>query len=177
MIEKGVNSPITSSLGRLFDAVAALCGICLESAYEGHAAMLLEAIAYPRERQAYNIHADGAGLQIIPAGPIIRAVVADSQNKVPAQVISARFHNSVAQAFALSCLRWGKKTGVKTAALSGGIFQNALLLKQIIRLLKAGGMERVLIHRLVPPGDGGISLGQAAVAAALVQGRGAGGQQ
>jgi hydrogenase maturation protein HypF len=169
MIKRGINSPVTTSLGRLFDAVAALCGICLESAHEGHAAMLLESIAHQKERQTYEILSKDTSPKIIPAGQIVRAVVADIHSKVPASIISARFHNTVARVFTQSCLYWSKKTGVKTAALSGGVFQNALLLRQMIRLLKEGGMEKVLIHRLVPTGDGGISLGQAAVAAALAK--------
>ena len=183
MIKRGLNSPPTSSIGRLFDAVAALLGLRYEVEYEGQAAVELEMLAttaapqsaYPftlRDRHARDRHLQGAGhlpqpLQI-DVTPAIRAIVADLQTRAPLPVIAARFHETVAQMLAAACRQIREQRELNQVALSGGVFQNRLLLQRLLQLLAREGFE-TYINRLVPPNDGGLSLGQAAVAAAQLE--------
>ncbi len=161
----GTNSPLTSSAGRLFDAVSALLGTREEINYEGQAAIELEQLADPAERGVYL-----ATVEDTVAGPdLVRAVVEDLRAGVAPAVIAARFHNGVVDAIVRSCLRLRDRTGVGSVALSGGVFQNLLLLTGCVDRLGANGF-RVLTHHRVPTNDGGISLGQAAVAAARDRG-------
>lgn len=102
---------------------------------------------------------------MIQAGDLVRAVVEDLRERTGPETVSARFHNGLADATAAGCARLRARTGIGTVALSGGVFQNRLLLDRLVRALRRDGF-RVLTHRRVPPNDGGISLGQAAVAAA-----------
>ena len=158
-------SPVTTSMGRLFDAVAALCGLRTPGNYEGQAAVELEGIADRSERGAYPlplVEADGLALD---ARETVLAVTRDSD---PA-LVSARFHNAVAAATAAACVRIAGERALDTVVLSGGVFQNRLLLERTLSALEGDGL-RVLVPRLLPPNDGGISYGQAAVAAALMAG-------
>ena len=171
MIVRGLNTPPTSSLGRLFDAVSALLGICRQSAtYEGQAAVELEAVAvagaesYPFALLESSGQ-DSAAWQMDPT-PALRALVADIQRGVAACTIAGRFHETVAQMLAAAVRRAVRETGLKQVALSGGVFQNRLLLERLLHLLREDGLE-ALVNRHVPPNDGGLSLGQAAVAGAL----------
>jgi hydrogenase maturation protein HypF len=140
-------------MGRLFDGVAALCGVRAVVNFEGQAAIELEALADPTERGAYPL---GAGLD---ARELILAVRADVEAGVPVGLVSARFHNAVARGTAAAI----RASGLDTVVLSGGVFQNRLLAARTVEQL--AGL-RCLIPRLLPAGDGGISYGQAAVAAA-----------
>ena len=149
LVRTGLSSPWTTSMGRLFDAVAALCGLRDEVTYEGQAAIELEAIADPEERGAYDM----PGLD---ARPTILAVAGDRAD--PA-IVSARFHNTVARATAEALTAAGEEVVV----LSGGVFQNRLLLTRTREALEAAG-HRVLVPERLPPNDGGISYGQAAIA-------------
>jgi hydrogenase maturation protein HypF len=166
MAETAINSPETSSMGRLFDAVAALCGVRSEVSYEGQAAIELEAIADPAVTEGYEFAfpADGGS---VGAEAVLRRVVDDLVDDVPAPVISARFHNAVAARGASVAARGRDQRGLGRVALSGGVFQNVFLLERARARLGAAGFE-VLTHRRVPPNDGGISLGQAAVASAII---------
>ena len=161
-----MSAPLTSSAGRLFDAVAALLGVRDTVSYEGQAAIELEQLADPGEDGAYVVElADGGGaLQLLGAG-LVRAVVADQGAGTPAPLIAARFHNGLAAGVAEVCRRLRAERGLGTVALSGGVFQNLLLLERCVQGLERDGF-RVLLHARVPPNDGGISLGQAAVAGA-----------
>jgi hydrogenase maturation protein HypF len=162
---QGVNSPPTSSAGRLFDAVSALLGLRDRVNYEGQAAVELEQLADPTERDAYR-----AGVTDTVAGvDLVRAVVDDLRKGVPTPVIAARFHNGMVDAITRMCLRLREGTGVTDVALSGGVFQNLLLLHGSVDSLSANGF-RVLTHGRVPTNDGGVSLGQAVVAAATSSG-------
>jgi hydrogenase maturation protein HypF len=154
MCETGFAAPVTTSMGRLFDAVAALCGVRDRVTYEGQAAIELEALADPAERGAYPFGAD------LDARPLIAAVLADLHAGAPA--VSARFHRAVARATADALAA----TGHELAVLSGGVFQNRLLVGLTCAELEARGV-RVLVPRRLPANDGQISYGQAAVAAAL----------
>jgi len=152
--------PRTSSLGRLFDAVAALCGLAPVISFEGQAAMALEFAADPACDESYPLPLSDAAPAIADWEPTLRAILADRQSGVPVGRTSARFHNALADlAFAIA-RRWGGESVV----LSGGCFQNAMLSRRVRERLLAAGL-RVYTHRLVPPNDGGIALGQAAIAA------------
>jgi hydrogenase maturation protein HypF len=158
-IEKQINAPPTSSMGRLFDAVSALAGLRQVVNYEGQAAIELEALVDPAEEGFY---AFVVGEQI-DAGPTIRGVTADVRAGVSPAIIAARFHNGVAHLARDVCVWQREQHGLKEVVLSGGVFQNITLLAETHRLLREAGFE-VLVHRQVPANDGGLALGQAAVA-------------
>jgi hydrogenase maturation protein HypF len=165
MARKGLNSPLTSSAGRLFDAVAAVLGVRDEIRYEGQAAVELEQLADPAVLDGYSC-AMSDGDEIRVAGPdLVAAVISDLRGGCDRPVIAARFHNGVANAITRVCSVLRARTGRDVVALSGGVFQNLLLLSRTVALLEDQGF-RVLVHSRVPPNDGGISLGQVAVAAA-----------
>ena len=167
MIERGLNSPSTSSLGRLFDAVAALVGIRSQTLYEGQAAIELEMRA-TRASASYPFAIEDGAPATLDARPLIRALVTDLQAKTPVATIAGRFHVSIAMMLAEACRRAHEQTGLNNVALSGGVFQNRLLLERLMALLEELGFH-VYINRLVPPNDGGVSLGQAAIAAARLR--------
>ena len=162
----GINSPLTSSAGRLFDAVAAVLGVRDSINYEGQAAIELEQLADPgRDLGGYPVTIEeGEQLRVVGAD-LIRAVAEDVRCGVAGPIVAARFHHGVADAIARTCAILRSRTGLGVVALSGGVFQNLLLLDRTVGRLEADGF-RVLVHARVPPNDGGISLGQAAVAAA-----------
>ncbi len=161
-LARGLNTVPTSSMGRLFDAVAALAGVRQVINYEAQAAVELEMQVADGVEEAYSF---GVGEEIDPA-PVIRAVVEDVRDGVPVGVIAARFHNGVAAMVREVCLRLRAETGLNEVALSGGVFQNITLLGKGVALLREAGFT-VHTHRLVPPNDAGISLGQAVVAGRL----------
>jgi hydrogenase maturation protein HypF len=212
MSRQGINAPLTSSAGRLFDAVAALLGVRDTINYEGQAAIELEQWADPAERGAYPAAIErggpapagqggaagpagagpagagpagvgmgagvvgvggagvagavgGAGSLRVRGADLVRAAAEDLLAGAGPAVIAARFHRGVAAAIAEVCTALGKRSGLGTVALSGGVFQNLLLLGHVVDRLEESGF-RVLTHARVPPNDGGISLGQAAVAGA-----------
>jgi hydrogenase maturation protein HypF len=174
MLQKGINSPLTSSMGRLFDAVAALLGVRDYINYEGQAAIELEMLATEEnEKDTYNdmqwfINQGNVQPAIIDQRWIIKGVVDDLRSGMDAQRIAAKFHNTIAELIRDVCL-WIRKTRqLKDVALSGGVFQNMILLTRVFHLLTREGF-RVYLHQNVPPNDGGISLGQAVVAAAKMQ--------
>jgi hydrogenase maturation protein HypF len=168
MASRGVNAPLTSSAGRLFDAVAAVLGIRDSINYEGQAAVELEQRADLTERGSYPAAVtEGAALQLHGVD-LVRAAVSDLRAGVATEVIATRFHHGVADAIVRVCLMLREATGVGVAALSGGVFQNVLLLERTVAGLERSGF-RVLTHSRVPPNDAGISLGQVAVAAALLR--------
>jgi hydrogenase maturation protein HypF len=161
MARRGVMAPSTTSAGRLFDAVAALCGLRATVTYEGQAAAELEACRDPRERGAYPLAVDGDG--VLDARETVLAVARDAAAGVPAGVVSARFHRGLADATARACAAVAARHGIDLAVLSGGVFQNRALLESTAGALEARGL-RVLVPERVPPNDGGIALGQAAIA-------------
>lgn len=158
----------TSSTGRLFDAVAALCGLADAVTFEGQAAIGLEQIATATsDRYEWDI-ADAGGVFIIDAAPIVRGVVADQRRGVDVGRISGAFHGSVAQMIACVCGRLGEETGIATVALSGGVFQNRRLVELVVPLLDRGGFT-TLCQSQVPSNDGGISLGQVSIGRAHLE--------
>jgi hydrogenase maturation protein HypF len=170
MIARGINSPPTSSLGRLFDAVVALLGLRNEVLYEGQAAIELEMLATPTV--ADDIYPFSIEGQTLDVSPMIRAIVNDTQKGVSIPQIASRFHRSIAELLAAACVKVREQSGLNVVALSGGVFQNRLLLEQLLARLTEVAFQ-VYVNRRVPPNDGGLSLGQAAVAAARLQRDGA----
>jgi len=164
--QAGVNSPLTSSAGRLFDAVAAILGIRDTVNYEGQAAIELEQHADLTETSGYPASIQGDRPLRVRGHDLVHAVVEDLRADVPPPVIAGRFHNGVAAAILVACEILRDQTGLQSVALSGGVFQNLLLLHRVVGGLEDRGFT-VLLHSRVPPNDGGISLGQAAVAGAL----------
>jgi hydrogenase maturation protein HypF len=166
LMEGGFNSPLTSSAGRLFDAVAALVGIRERVNYEAQAAIELEASLEDDSRDAsypFAIQADNGGW-IMDARPLIVALVRDLREGVPRGVISRRFHLGFVDALVRATEMVHGRCGFNQVCLSGGSFQNSFLLEHTSRRLEASGFQ-VFTHAEVPCGDGGISLGQAMVAA------------
>jgi hydrogenase maturation protein HypF len=182
MAVRSINCPPTSSLGRLFDAVAALLGLRSEVLYEGQAAIELEQLAGShRGADSYPCALIGDAINRVPTetgipareatlnvAPMIRAIVSDIQRDVPLLQIASRFHRSIAELLAMACLAVREQTALNIVALSGGVFQNRLLLEQLVARLE-GMAFQVYVNRRVPPNDGGLSLGQLAVAAARLQ--------
>ncbi|MGA2454807.1 MAG: carbamoyltransferase HypF [Solirubrobacteraceae bacterium] len=170
---RGASSPVTTSVGRLFDAVAALCGIRMTVRDEGRAAVELEAaavaagdtVARAGEPDAYQLPLVEGELLQLDARETVRAIVDDLADGVSPGVVSARFHNGLADATARALASLAQREAVPTVVLSGGVFQNRVLLERCVAGLADTGL-RVLVPRKLPPNDGAISYGQAAVAAA-----------
>jgi hydrogenase maturation protein HypF len=165
MAAKGINSPLTSSAGRLFDAAAAVLGVRDTINYEGQAAVELEQLADTTENSAYHAGLEPGRPFCLKGTDLLEAVVEDLAAGTPRPVIAARFHHGVAALVEAGCLLLRERHGLATVALSGGVFANRLLLRAALARLEAHGF-RVLVHSRVPCNDGGISLGQAVVAAA-----------
>jgi hydrogenase maturation protein HypF len=166
MIEKGINSPLTSSCGRLFDGVAALIGLRHTVSYEGQAALELE-MAIEEDEGEYPFGLDvEEGQLIFDPVATIRAVVDDLLAGIAPGIISARFHNTLTRMMVEVCRFMRSVTGLERVILSGGVFQNLYLTERGATLLQTDGFD-VYLHSLVPPNDGGLALGQAVVAGAL----------
>ena len=163
-IEAGINSPLTSSCGRLFDAVSSLLGICDVISYEGEAAIELEMLADDRFEDGYHWPLPRGKFPIaIDQEPLFHGIIHDLKARVPLAVISAKFHNAVAEMVSGVCCLIRERDGLSKVALSGGVFQNIYLLKRTLSHLRRRGFEPY-IHHQVPCNDGGIALGQAVVA-------------
>jgi hydrogenase maturation protein HypF len=167
-IERKINSPLNSSMGRLFDAMSAMLGIKCEIDYEGQAAVELEMAAHEedyahvQESYPYCIAAE-EGVGVVRLGDMLSAVIEDFHQDVSKGMISVKFHNTVAQMINEMCRLIADATGIEQVALSGGVFQNRLLLRNTVSLLESNGF-RVFTHKQVPCNDGGVSLGQAVIA-------------
>ncbi len=160
-LELGLNSPLTSSMGRLFDAISALVGVRQRINYEAQAAIELEARVDPDEAAAYQFAISEDEVDPIP---VIHAIVADLRAGLDIGRISAQFHNGVADMVDQVCCLIGKRYGLEEVALSGGVWQNMILLTRVVQRLHKSGFA-VYLHRQVPTNDGGLALGQAVVAA------------
>ena len=180
MLERGLNCPRTSSAGRLFDAVSALCGVRHESGYEGQAAIELEWAAslshaaddrrsYPYELQPAN----GNEPLIVDTRPLIRAVASDLRSGCAATSVARRFHATLGAIIAEVCVTLGAKHGLQRVVLAGGVFANPLLLADTTERLSEANFQLFRAH-LYPAGDGGLSLGQLGIAAACDHAPGAG---
>jgi hydrogenase maturation protein HypF len=163
-LDSGTGCVATSSMGRLFDAVASLLGVRHRIGYEGQAAVELEALAAGAGAAGPELALDVTPDHRLDPAPLIRGLVAGVRAGTPAAALAAAFHRAVADAVTALAARVGDAHGVWVAGLTGGVFQNVLLLRACRERLAAAGFE-VLTHRVVPPNDGGLALGQAAVAA------------
>ncbi|MBD2773913.1 carbamoyltransferase HypF [Iningainema tapete] len=173
LIEKRINSPVTSSVGRLFDAVAAALGICREEcSYEGQAAIEMEALV---DKSILNNHKETFiypfqierldSIYLIDSRPMWQALLDDLQQQIPREVIAAKFHQGLAKVIVETATYLCEQNVINQVVLTGGVFQNCILLEEVARGLEALGIN-VLTHSLVPCNDGGLSLGQAVIAAA-----------
>jgi hydrogenase maturation protein HypF len=165
-VETGLNSPLTSSMGRLFDAVSAMAGIRTTIDYEAQAAIEMEMQAYDAtdEKGLYPFSITGdQSHSIILLHDLVAGVADDVLKGSSTATVSMRFHNTIAAMTLDVCLRIKAQYGLGTVALSGGCFQNRLLLSKVMVLLRQSGFK-VLTHSNVPANDGGISLGQAVIA-------------
>jgi len=165
-----LNAPLTSSMGRLFDAAAAVLGVRRVAQYEGQAAMELEALAGDRPAQPLPLPfaPDADGCCVLDPVPLLIALGERAARGTPVADLAAAFHESVAASTAELVVREAAASGMRTAALGGGVFQNARLLTSLARRLAARDIE-VLVPRRLPPNDGAVSYGQAAVAAARLR--------
>jgi hydrogenase maturation protein HypF len=175
MLAKGINAPITTSAGRLFDGVAALIGLQQQVSFEGQAAMALEFTADVAEAGAYPVLVAGSRFKVeggtpctfnlepstLDWQPMLDAILADLRRGVSPGIMAARFHNALVEAI----VAVAQVAGARRVALTGGCFQNRLLTERAAARLERGGFE-VLLHRQAPPNDGGISLGQVVIASA-----------
>lgn len=160
-LERQINTPLTSSMGRFFDAASALIGVRQIATYEGQAAIELEALAAPGEAGAYDFEVRD---DLIDPKPLWNALIADWRAGVPTAILSARFHNSVVRLTITLCQKIRLETGCTVVALSGGVWQNRFLLERAVPGLEKAGFT-VLTHHQVPTNDGCIALGQIMVAA------------
>jgi hydrogenase maturation protein HypF len=169
MVERGVNTPKTSSCGRLFDAVAALAGLCRSVTYEAQAAIALEMCLEPGPPDGYSFHlSDVARPWLIDCRSMFEALLEDLACSTSVGAISRRFHNGLAEVLCETAKRLRNETGLERVCLSGGCFQNAYLFETLVARLTAAGFA-VFTHAEVPAGDGGLALGQALVAAHRVE--------
>ncbi|MCL2889203.1 MAG: hydrogenase maturation protein HypF, partial [Eggerthellaceae bacterium] len=177
MIEKSLNTPLTSSLGRLFDAASAILGICTEPRYEGEGAIMLEAAigeeagedAYPlailKNAATTKSIAQDTSVLLLDAAPLFKSLLDDMAAGIPCSKIALRFHNTIVQAVLDVCRIAEMNYGITSVALSGGVFMNRYLIERCLKLLPEEGFT-VAINRELPPNDGCISYGQAVIALA-----------
>lgn len=169
MLSRKINSPLTSSMGRLFDGVASLLDLQHSVNYEGQAAIKLESIADEHETGYYSFVINTNGVKscnvplIIQWQPVIKKIIEDMHHKTASPIISARFHNSIVEMVVQVCTMLRNSKGIKDVVLSGGVFQNNFLFTRLVKKLKLQGFT-VYSHKKVPSNDGGISLGQAVIA-------------
>jgi hydrogenase maturation protein HypF len=168
MLVRGVNTVLTSSCGRLFDAVASLLGLRQEVTFEGQAAIELEMAIQPGINDIYTFEIDSDEPAQIDTRPTIREIVRDVQNHEATGVVASRFHNTIAAVIAEVCRRVRMREHLSRVCLSGGTFQNMYLLEKTVAELRRSGFE-VFLHSRVPPNDGGIALGQAVIANCSLQ--------
>jgi hydrogenase maturation protein HypF len=158
-LERRINAPLTSSMGRFFDAASALIGVRQTATYEGQAAIELEALADPDEKGYYSCEISG---DLIQPAALWHSLLKEWRAGLPAAVLAARFHNSIVRLSVELCKQVRVESGCRTAALSGGVWQNRFLLERAISSLENEGFH-VLLHRQLPPNDSCIALGQVMV--------------
>ncbi len=159
----------TSSCGRLFDAVSAICGISVESSYEGESAMLLEAATDGESAEAYTLEVDTQTVPwTIDTRPMLRRIANEIARGRSPKTVARCFHDSIVVMIEAVCSKLRERNGVNKVCLSGGAFQNFTLLSGAAAFLRHSGFQ-VFLHSQVPPNDGGLSLGQAVIAAAFLE--------
>lgn len=169
-MDRRINAPLTSSCGRLFDGVAAILGLRSEVSFEAQAAMELEAIsAQPDRNEVYaKALAEGQNSGAVPIAPLIRAIVKDWQDSVSTDKIGARFHATLAELLITRALELRTSLGINSVALSGGVYQNLIFFEYMVKRLREEKFT-VYTHERVPTNDGGLALGQIAVADAMIK--------
>lgn len=167
---KGINAPLTSSAGRLFDIAAAILGICHTIHYEGQGAIELEWLGRQREGQVLPYVISAGNPYILDFTPVFFAMTEALIQKTPIDFLAASFHATIADATVAMVKKIRKDTGICKVALSGGVWQNITILKKVIRMLQQDGFS-VYSNQLVPPNDGGLALGQAVIAGAYLRKR------
>jgi len=168
MMQRQINSPLTSSCGRLFDAVAALIGLRDRIAYEGQAAIELEQCMEPTTDKYHYEFKEVEGRMLLSATSIFTQVFDDVVSGVAPELVSGKFHQTLVAMFADACLHLCKLHGLNRVVCSGGVFQNVFLLENLEDRLRASGLE-VYTPQLIPANDGCISLGQAVIGAATLE--------
>ncbi|HBO84812.1 MAG: carbamoyltransferase HypF [Deltaproteobacteria bacterium GWC2_42_11] len=164
MMKNSINSPLTSSCGRFFDAVSSLIGAKDLATYEGEAAVKLEMLAETKCYDTYNFNITDGFPLVVCTKQIIKEIIDDAKANLPVSVISAKFHNTIAETILTAAQMVQKKHNLDKVVLSGGVFQNSFLVKRTAEKLTVSGFE-VFLNEKVPSNDGGISLGQAVIAA------------
>jgi hydrogenase maturation protein HypF len=167
MLAKKVNTVLTSSCGRLFDAVASIVGVRHEVTFEGQAAIELEFATRDGIEGVYSFEISSNEPAEIDMRPTIQEIVRDLRERGSKEEIASRFHNTISAVISEICCRIRKTEQLNRVCLSGGTFQNMYLLKRAVERLRSHGFE-VFLHSQVPPNDGGISLGQAVVATQIM---------
>lgn len=160
VIRNGEYAPLTCGMGRLFDAVAAILGLCSIASYESEGPAMLESIAADGISEAYQFQIDFDAVLLIDPAPVLKAIINDLSFGMKREVISAKFHNAISEMILRVCEFIRSKNGLSTIVLSGGVFQNRYLLQSTLTLLASSGFE-VFTHKYLPPNDECISLGQA----------------
>lgn len=160
---KGINSPLTSSVGRLFDAAAVLAGFRKQVTFESQASMWFEGVAHPEENGKYETQIVDNGLIEVDSGALIGSMSEDALSGTSPSVMSARFHNSLSSIVSEVLEILAKRTGIETVGLTGGCFQNRLLTEKSVEYLRRKGLNP-MSHESIPPNDGGIAIGQVACA-------------
>jgi hydrogenase maturation protein HypF len=164
MIDKKVNAPLTSSIGRLFDAVSSIVGIRDTITYQGQAAIELEMIARDRGGEFYKFGIrEENGIYVIDPAPVIESIIKDIKNKTAVASISTKFHLGLAEMIVRVSSLLREESRMNKVCLSGGVFQNMILRKMATKRLEKNNFT-VYNHKNIPPNDGGISAGQVAVA-------------
>lgn len=164
-LSRQINTPKTSSMGRLFDAIASLIGVRHKVSYEGQAAIEMEALVDPDETDFYPVILENG---LIDPKPLFESIIVDLHKNTPISKLSARFHNSIVQLSVDVCTLLRSENKINTVALSGGVWQNKVLLEKTIKTLKNDQFD-VMIHQSIPTNDGGISLGQALIASKFIK--------
>lgn len=165
MLEKKINTPLSSACGRLFDAVSALINLCPVSTFHAEAPMRLESIADTSIKESYSFEGD----KILSFKKMIREILEDLGKRLPLPVISAKFHNTMTTVIVTTAEKIRQEKGIEKVVLSGGSFQNAILLDTAVGQLEKSGFQ-VFTHHNIPSNDGGIALGQLVIAAKQIQG-------
>ncbi|MBN2035639.1 MAG: carbamoyltransferase HypF [Chitinispirillaceae bacterium] len=171
LLHKDVSCVRTSGMGRLFDCLSALLGVCIRSTYEGQPAQLLEGVADPEERGTYEVSfvPGASGQMCLDGSALLLQALEDKRRGSSVATVSARFHLSIACAAAHGAEMAARKAGSADVVISGGCFQNAILLEHTVTFLKKSGL-RPVTHRMVPPNDESIAYGQLVIAGAMAAG-------
>ena len=161
MMEKGINTPYTSGAGRLFDAIASLLGVCDISTHQAEAPVKLEQLASGEQQRRYFVLIEGESISM---RPVFEGILEDLAVGIPATELSARFHNTLAWLLVEMAKRFRKQTGADKVVISGGCFQNRRLTEQLQRMFAEAGIPLFVPGR-IPCNDGGVAVGQLAIAA------------